>query len=176
MMPYSKISDLPDNLKSLPDEAKKIYLAAFNSAYESHKGDEEASHKIAWAAVQKKYKKDGDNWVARESSVDQLQAIYSSILLESGRRSLPKGENKAIKFLESCRILLDTAEPSADAIVASLGESNEVLQWLKTQETIKHEDGSDYPVRAYAYAPDSDSPSEWKLRLWEDNSKKTTRT
>ena len=72
-MPYDKIGDLPDRVKdNLPKHAQEIYLAAFNSAWEEYKSPkdraddssrEETSHKVAWAAVKKKYEKgDDDKW------------------------------------------------------------------------------------------------------------------
>lgn len=71
-MPYKSLSDLPDNVKNnLPKHAQEIYRAAFNSAWNEYKdsdkrqGDtprEETAHKVAWAAVKKKYEKKGDQW------------------------------------------------------------------------------------------------------------------
>ena len=40
---------------------------------------------------------------------------------------------------------------------------------------VKTEDGLEYPAGAFAYAPDKDSPSTWKLRLWETPELKETR-
>jgi cation transport regulator len=67
-MPYKKVDELPDSVKeNLPRHAQEIYRAAFNSAWEEYKdpkerrgGDsrEETAHKVAWAAVKEKYKKD----------------------------------------------------------------------------------------------------------------------
>jgi cation transport regulator len=67
-MPYDDVNDLPESVKkNLPPKAKKIYLEAFNSAWEEYKdpkerrGDEsreEVSHKVAWSAVKQKYEKD----------------------------------------------------------------------------------------------------------------------
>jgi len=39
---------------------------------------------------------------------------------------------------------------------------------------MKTEGGSKYPAAAYAYVPDPDKPSTWKLRLWETPEKKET--
>lgn len=39
----------------------------------------------------------------------------------------------------------------------------------------KTEDGKQYPAQAYAYVPDPQSPSTWKLRLWESPELKVTR-
>ena len=40
---------------------------------------------------------------------------------------------------------------------------------------VKTEDGLEYPAAAFAYAPEADTPSGWKLRLWETPELKETR-
>ena len=66
-MPYPTNEDLPDSVRAhLPDHAQDIYREAFNHAYAAHAGDirqEEAAHRIAWAAVKRSYVKVGANWV-----------------------------------------------------------------------------------------------------------------
>lgn len=61
-----QIGDAP---KVLPKHAKEIFVSAFNSAYDGtckEREDRDAcSSKIAWSAVKKRYKKDGDKWVAK---------------------------------------------------------------------------------------------------------------
>jgi cation transport regulator len=68
-VPYRTNSDLPPSVRGhLPDHAQDIYREAFNHAYAAHAGDprqEEAAHRIAWAAVKRSYVKAGDSWVAR---------------------------------------------------------------------------------------------------------------
>lgn len=71
-MPYRNISELPDPVRDhVPKHAQEIYKEAFNSAWHEYarqderRGDEsreETAHKVAWAAVKKKYAKgdDGD--------------------------------------------------------------------------------------------------------------------
>jgi cation transport regulator len=69
-MPYDKINELPDSVKdNLPKHAQEIYKEAYNSAWEQYddpeerRGDasrEETAHKVAWAAVKKKYEKSDD--------------------------------------------------------------------------------------------------------------------
>ena len=71
-MPYDNLEQLPKSVRHvLPKHAQVIYLAAFNNAWDQYKdpkerqGDdsqEEVAHKVAWAAVKQKYKKDGDTW------------------------------------------------------------------------------------------------------------------
>lgn len=69
-MPYAANADLPTSVKNhLPEHAQDIFRAAFNHAYDAHQGDprqEEAAHRIAWAAVKRLYDKREDRWVPRE--------------------------------------------------------------------------------------------------------------
>lgn len=68
-MPYAFNTDLPASIqRHLPEHAQDIYREAFNHAYAAHLGDprqEEAAHRIAWAAVKRSYVKVGDSWIAR---------------------------------------------------------------------------------------------------------------
>ncbi|HZC54883.1 MAG TPA: ChaB family protein [Xanthobacteraceae bacterium] len=68
-MPYRTNLDLPASVSTnLPDHAQDIYREAFNHAFAAHAGEgrqEEAAHRIAWAAVKRAYVKVGDHWVAR---------------------------------------------------------------------------------------------------------------
>ena len=71
MPKYKSNSELPARVKdSLPKGAQEIYRKAYNSAWEEYdkpserRGDasrEETAHRVAWSAVKKKYKKDGDS-------------------------------------------------------------------------------------------------------------------
>ena len=75
-MPYQRITDLPDSVRDhMPKHAQEIYKEAYNSAWDDYsdpgrrrgsESREEASHKVAWSAVKKKYRKgdDGD-WHAK---------------------------------------------------------------------------------------------------------------
>jgi cation transport regulator len=69
-MPYATIADLPAPVRRhLPEHAQEIYLSAFNHAWESYATDpgrEEIAHRIAWAAVKRRYRKMGADWVPRD--------------------------------------------------------------------------------------------------------------
>jgi cation transport regulator len=71
-MPYGTNADLPRSVSArLPAHAQSIYREAFNHAYAAHEGDtrqEEAAHRIAWAAVKRSYVKVGDSWMPRPGS------------------------------------------------------------------------------------------------------------
>lgn len=68
-MPYGHNCELPPTVRThLPEHAQDIYREAFNHAFAAHMGDprqEEAAHRIAWAAVKRSYFKEGDAWVTR---------------------------------------------------------------------------------------------------------------
>ena len=74
-MPYSTNKDLPERVAHvLPTHAQDTYREAFNHAWkkyallEDRRDDttrEETAHKVAWAAVKKKYAKNGDTWMAK---------------------------------------------------------------------------------------------------------------
>lgn len=70
-MPYATIEDLPQSVRGhLPVHAQEIYLAAFNSAwtgyaYHDEAEHEEIVHRVAWAAVKRRYRKAGAVWMER---------------------------------------------------------------------------------------------------------------
>ena len=56
-MPYENNTQLPDSVKKhLPKHAQDIYREAFNHALDEYK-EEIRAHKVAWAAVKNKYRK-----------------------------------------------------------------------------------------------------------------------
>lgn len=69
-MPYASNIDLPDNLRDiLPAHAQDIFRAAFNHAWQDHRHDpdrEAIAHRIAWAAVKRRYRKQRDRWVEKD--------------------------------------------------------------------------------------------------------------
>ena len=76
-MPFKNSNELPDSVKNvLPQHAQDIYKEAFNSAYDEYKAPssrrddasrEEVAHKVAWAAVKKKYAKGTDDrWHSKD--------------------------------------------------------------------------------------------------------------
>jgi cation transport regulator len=78
-MPYRNIKELPDNVKLLPDRAKRIFMNAFNASFD--KG-EESARKIAWSAVKRKFKKNEQGeWVLKE----KVQSFKSDIVLQNYR-------------------------------------------------------------------------------------------
>jgi len=71
-LPYASARDLPVSVgRHLPLHAQEIYRSAFNNAfaeYEGREAREQLAHRVAWAAVKRKYVKLGDEWVPREEA------------------------------------------------------------------------------------------------------------
>ncbi|HVH74849.1 MAG TPA: ChaB family protein [Stellaceae bacterium] len=69
-MPYAMTSELTPAVRRLPPHAQQIFLSAFNGAWDSYadrgpQAQEEIAFRVAWAAVKKRYRKEGGRWVPR---------------------------------------------------------------------------------------------------------------
>jgi cation transport regulator len=65
-MPYASNNELPITVQHvLPPHAQDTFREAFNHALDEY-GHEENAFRVAWAAVKKRYRKEGDEWVLRE--------------------------------------------------------------------------------------------------------------
>lgn len=68
-MPYAANDELPLSLRAhLPPHAQDIFRSAFNSAWQTYGEQEpgrreEIAHRVAWAAVKRRYRKLGESWV-----------------------------------------------------------------------------------------------------------------
>ena len=113
----------------------------------------------------------------RESMVktDELQSKYSEIIQEVGKRNANLDAARIKKIVTLCQELLASEEPDEEKTKEALKEADKALAWLKEQAVMKTEDGVKYPATAFAYVPDAEKPSTWKLRLWQDLTLKVTR-
>ena len=78
-MPYKSTEDLPEQVKgNLPQHAQKIFLDAFNHAWEEYsdpkkrrgrESQEQTAFKVAWAAVKREYQKKpgSDEWEPKQT-------------------------------------------------------------------------------------------------------------
>jgi cation transport regulator len=69
-MPYATVDDLPTAVRRLPRHAREIFRSAFNAAWQSYadrgpQQQEETAHRVAWAAVKRRYRKIGEFWIER---------------------------------------------------------------------------------------------------------------
>lgn len=99
-MPYSRLNELPEAVRKLPEHAQHIFRGAFNAAFKDH--GEERAFAIAWSAVKKKYRKNGDQWVAMEQGAmaaegqdfTQDEAVLDAAITPSrtpSERTAPEG-------------------------------------------------------------------------------------
>ena len=71
-MPYASIEDLPARIRAhLPAHAQAIFREAFNHAWATYGAREpsrreEIAHRVAWAAVKRRYRKSDGEWVPIE--------------------------------------------------------------------------------------------------------------
>ena len=112
---------------------------------------------------------------SEESMKDELQTKYSEIIQETGKRNALLDSSRIKKILALCQELLSSEGEDEDKVKEALTEATAVLEFLRAQEAMKPEDGKLYPAAAFAYVPDPKEANGWKLRLWEDPEKKTTR-
>ena len=111
----------------------------------------------------------------REAMIDDLRAKYAEIIQEVGKRNALKDAARLKKIVELCNELLSSEVAEEEQTKEALTEATSVLALLKEQAVMKTDDGVKFPAAAYAYVPDAEKPSTWKLRLWEDLDKKVTR-
>jgi cation transport regulator len=88
-MPYATVDDLPPALQRLPWHAREIFRAAFNAAWQSYadrvpQAQEEIAHRVAWAAVKKRYRKVGDFWIERPAAGHRNVALVAALALITG--------------------------------------------------------------------------------------------
>jgi len=107
--------------------------------------------------------------------MESLQSVYSDIIQEVGKRNASADETRIKKILELAGQLLTSVKAEESKVTEALKEASSVLTWLKEQSIMKTEDGLKYPKEAYAYVPDKEKSTTWKLRLWENPTKKITR-
>jgi len=53
------------NVEGLTGAAADMWEEVYKNALEQYEGDKERASKVAWAAIKKKYKKEGDDWVLK---------------------------------------------------------------------------------------------------------------
>jgi cation transport regulator len=67
-VPYRSTRELPASVREhLPDHAQKIFLKAFNHAWDEYGHDESRAFRVAWGAVEREYRKDERGaWVRKD--------------------------------------------------------------------------------------------------------------
>lgn len=76
-MPYLTNDQLPLGVRRhLPPEAQNIYREAFNRAWSQYGGVEATAHRVAWAAVKRRYVRSDDGmWEPRAPVRTRMRKI-----------------------------------------------------------------------------------------------------
>jgi len=109
--------------------------------------------------------------------IESLQAKHAEIVQEAGKRNARIDSTRLKKIMAICQELLSSEDEVDDSkIKKAVKEADSALSWLKEQAVMKTEEGEKFPATAYAYVPDKEQSTTWKLRLWEDAEKKVTKS
>ena len=171
-MPW-KTEDVDSHIKGLDKSQKGQWVAVANSIYDKCLADGGDDKSCAPKAIEQ-----ANGVVTKEAMMankDTLQAKYAEIIQEVGKRNAAADADRIKKIVALCQELLSSEEQDVAKTTEAIKECDATLTWLKEQKVVKTEDGTSYPAEAFAYVPDTEKPSEWKLRLWEDPEKKVTR-
>lgn len=69
-MPYENVESLPQETQSLPQEAKQIFMAAFNSSCKDG-FSEEGAYDVAWNSVKNIFAQDSNGqWYFKAEKLD----------------------------------------------------------------------------------------------------------
>ena len=170
-MPKGKVT-VPSTLSG---HAGEIYSSAFTVAYEGTCKDREdrdaCAAKIAWSAVKKKYKKDGDKWVSRAGDpvVGPISSVPNAGVTEapttSGEYSYdsPKGlkGTKAQRWkLVFARALAEECRNSDNPVECARAVANAKVGYTETdvepiEKTIGRVKGDKYPLLRLRGGPGS---------------------
>jgi len=136
-MPYGKKEELPDAVKALPEHGQEIWMAAFNSAFDQYKGDEEKCFATAWEAVKNKYEKnEKGEWVAKAEHNDGLSGWIE--IFRAGKQRDSSGEEREWTEAELDEIIknYDPRHHEAPAVIGHPKEDHPAWAWT---EALKRE-------------------------------------
>ena len=106
---------------------------------------------------------------------ESLRSRYQEFVQEVGKRNASKDATLLKQIKDMVEDLLSKEDADEGKLKKATKEVEDALVKVKQGAVSKTEEGQNYPAAAYAYAPESDKPSSWKLRMWEDPTKKVTK-
>jgi hypothetical protein len=114
---------------------------------------------------------EGGGGIKNPAQGNELDFIIGKMIVEEEGRFCVYSENRSRKF--GCFSTLAEAQKRL-AEIESLDDEDDDDMMSMNKATTKREDGEDFPAAAFAYVPDPESPSTWKLRLWDSLDEKET--
>jgi cation transport regulator len=107
--------------------------------------------------------------------VESAGRLLPDLVREAGQRAGGSHDSRVQKALSSMQEVLAAKSPDGKAVESALAAGQAAMRWLTEQVLVKVDGGQEYPASAYAYVPDPEKPSDWKLRMWENPQQKVTR-
>jgi len=107
--------------------------------------------------------------------MESLQAKYSEIVQEAGRRNATLDSSRIKKIVELCQELLSSDLPDGELAKKATKEADTALSWLQEQSLTKTEGGEKFPAASFACVPDPEVESTWTMRMWESVDKGVTK-
>ena len=104
------------------------------------------------------------------NTIESVRKTYGEVIQEMLERDTEGGDLNG--YIRKCVEAFSSGKAEEELIQ----EGESLLAWLREQAVMKSEDGNKYPAAAFAYAPDKQSPSTWKLRLWQTPESKVTKS
>lgn len=181
-MPWT-IDDVERHKKGLTEEQKKLWVKVANAERERcivKGGDEKTCDakaiKIANSVVDGVKEKE---WMSEEYQRKIAENFYKQEREQMETLKFLVGKLKEVEQTDEASDLIERAEMILNSRVdfkTRMEMCDEIDDYLATvqEAAYKTENGIQFPKEAYAYVPDPEKPSTWKLRLWEDLEKKET--
>ena len=104
--------------------------------------------------------------------VKETQALVGDLMSEMQLRELSESDEAKASAIVNLALERIEQDDVGEDLTASLEET---LKELKEARLVRTDDDEKYPAEAFAYVPDGEKPSTWKLRLWESLAEKTTK-
>lgn len=96
---------------------------------------------------------------------------------EIGKRIVERGGEYCVESEDGSRSFgCYSSRSAAEQRLAQVENFSKSFKYNDFSKAVtKREDGEDFPAAAFAYVPDPESPSTWKLRLWDSLDERETR-
>lgn len=153
-----------------------VYSEDGSRAFGCYDTMEEAEERLAQIHTFRAIIREG-SFVSWNSSGGRARGQVEHVMYE-GVLGIPNSEFKINAEPDDPAVLIRIWRDTADGWEATetlVGHKMSTLTSIEPlSKATKREDGEDFPPEAFAYVPDPEQPSTWKLRLWDSLEEKVT--
>lgn len=115
---------------------------------------------------------EGGGGIKNPAQGNELDFIIGKMIVEEEGRFCVYSESGSKKF--GCYPTLAEAQARLAELESFDDDDDDDDMMSMSKATTKREGGEDFPAAAFAYVPDPETPSTWKLRLWDSLDEKET--